>query len=95
MAGIKIDIDRLSALARIELTKQEKEKFAEQISSILEYVQQIKEVDTTKVKTISHLHGLRNVYREDEVKQLKNTKLLIKQFPGRAGNLNKTKAVME
>lgn len=95
MAFTKKDIEKLAGLARIELTEAEKEKFAEQISSILDYVKKVQEVDTTAVKDFSHLPELSNVWREDEIKQDQDTKKIISQFPEKSGNLNKVKAVLE
>lgn len=91
----KSEIVKLSKLARIDLTDQEIEKYGEQISSILDYVKQLDEIDTTKVKTQSHLKELNNVFRDDEIEQNKEPKKIIYQFPDKAGNLNKVKAVMD
>lgn len=95
MAFTEKDVEKLAALARIELTPEEKKKFGEQISSILDYVDQIQEVDTSKVKETSHLKGLANAFRKDEKSEYKEIKKIIDQFPEKAGNLNKTKAVLE
>ena len=89
------EIERLAKLARINLTEAEKKKFGKQISSVLDYVEQIKEVDTSKVKEKSHLKDLVNVFREDRVIESCNAKESIDQFPDKAGNLNKVKAVMD
>ncbi|MBU0598589.1 Asp-tRNA(Asn)/Glu-tRNA(Gln) amidotransferase subunit GatC [Patescibacteria group bacterium] len=89
------DIEKLAHLARIELTGEEKKKFAEQISSILDYVKQIQEVDTSEVKDISHLKDLINIWREDEVKECQNVNEIIDQFPEKHGNFNKVKPVLE
>ncbi|XOU94485.1 MAG: Asp-tRNA(Asn)/Glu-tRNA(Gln) amidotransferase subunit GatC [Candidatus Kerfeldbacteria bacterium] len=89
------EIERLAKLARINLTEAEKKKFGKQISSVLEYVEQIKEVDTSKVKEKSHLKDLDNVFREDKILESTESKNSIEQFPDKAGNLNKVKAVME
>ena len=89
------DIERLAKLARIKLSTEEKKKFGKQISSILEYVDQIKEVDTSLVKEKTHLKGLKNVFREDRVIKSSDIKKSVDQFPDKAGNLNKVKAVMD
>ncbi len=89
------DIERLAKLARIKLSNEEKEKFGEQMSSILDYVDQIKEVDTSMVKEKTHLKGLNNAFRNDQVTASCEVKKSIDQFPDKAGNLNKVKAVMD
>ena len=91
----KKDIEKLAGLARIELTEEEKERFAKQISSILDYVKQVQEIDASAIKDFTYLLELTNIWREDEIEQSKETKKIINQFPEKAGNLNKVKAVLE
>jgi len=91
----KEEVKQLSELARIKLTDQEMKKYGDQISSILDYVKQLDEVDTSKVKTQNHLKGLNNVFKSDQIDQKTETKKIIDQFPKKAGNLNKVKAVMD
>ena len=69
----KKQLEHLSNLARIRLTKQEEKKFFQDLSSILEYVEQLQEVETeqcsvsTNIEPISQITGLENVDRDDEV----------------------------
>ena len=51
----------------IDLWK-EKEKFQKQLSSVLQYVDKLQEVDTKDVEATSQVTGLENVTREDETK---------------------------
>lgn len=88
-------IKKLAELARIELTEQEIKKYGEQISSILDYVKQLDEIDTTKVEEQTHLQGLNTITRPDKIDQSQKNKEIISQFPEAAGNLNKVKAVLD
>jgi aspartyl-tRNA(Asn)/glutamyl-tRNA(Gln) amidotransferase subunit C len=54
-------------LARLELTSEEEEKYSQQLSSILEYIDKLKTVDTSQVNTTFQVGGLSNTWREDEV----------------------------
>ena len=54
-------------LARLELTSEEEQKYSEQLSAILEYIDQLKKVDTSKVSSTFQVGGLSNAWREDEV----------------------------
>jgi len=94
MSFTKADIEKLAKLSRIGLSDAEKEKFRNQLSSILDYVKKIQEVDTTKVKPSFRL-DLKNVFREDLVDQYKDIDKIAKQFPQKAGRLNKVKPVLE
>ncbi len=48
------DVVRIADLARLELTPDEIELFTRQLGSILEYVEQIRSLDTTGVAPTSH-----------------------------------------
>jgi len=55
-------------LARLELTSEEEKKYSQQLSTILEYIDKLKSVDTSEVSTTFQVGGLFNAWREDEVK---------------------------
>jgi len=63
----KIEIEHIAQLARLKLSKAEKEKFAKQLSSVLEYMDQLKEVDVRGVEPTTNVSGLENIMREDKV----------------------------
>jgi aspartyl-tRNA(Asn)/glutamyl-tRNA(Gln) amidotransferase subunit C len=64
---MKIDISHVSKLANLQLTDEEKAKFSTQLSSVLEYISKLNEVDTKNVDPTSQVTGLENVTREDVV----------------------------
>lgn len=60
-------IDKIAYLARIALTSEEKTQLMPQLSSILDFVAKLQEVDTKGVTETSQVTGLVDVWREDEV----------------------------
>ncbi len=72
MISIK-DVEHVAKLARLELTEEEKEKFTKQLGAILEYAQQMNEIDTTGVEPMAHAIPVVNVMRED-VPEYRQTK---------------------
>jgi aspartyl-tRNA(Asn)/glutamyl-tRNA(Gln) amidotransferase subunit C len=60
------DVQHVAMLARIELTPEEEDLYAEQLGSILEFFDRLKGVDTTRVEPTSHVLEIVNVLREDE-----------------------------
>ncbi len=67
---MKIDrqtIEKVSKLARLELSEPEKDEFSKQLSDIITYVEKINELDTANVKTADHVVDLGNVFRQDTV----------------------------
>lgn len=66
----KEQVRHVGALARLGLTEEEITKFQTQLSSILDYVEQLNEVDTEGIEPTAQVTGLTNVKRLDEtVKQ--------------------------
>lgn len=61
-------IKKLTQLCRIDCTDEEQEALLKDLESILEYVDQLQEVDTENVKPCNHvLEEIHNVMREDIV----------------------------
>ena len=63
----KDEVLKVSALARLDLDDAAIEPFAEQISTILDYVDTLKNVDTEGVPGTTHAISLTNAFREDEL----------------------------
>ncbi|HYU80850.1 MAG TPA: Asp-tRNA(Asn)/Glu-tRNA(Gln) amidotransferase subunit GatC [Vicinamibacterales bacterium] len=59
------EVLRIAQLARLELTPEEVELFARQLANILQYVEQIRELDTSGVPPTSHVMN-QPVERVDE-----------------------------
>lgn len=90
------DVEHIAKLARIELTEKEKEKFSNELSLILDYINQLNEVDTKDVEPTSQVTGISNALRSDEsVNDLNNQDKIIKGFPQRKETLLKVKAILE
>lgn len=62
------DILKLAQLARLELTEAEIEEYTEELSAILQYVEQLNDVDVAGLAPTHQVTGLTDVTREDEIK---------------------------
>lgn len=62
------EVEHVAKLARLSLSEEEKEMFSRQLGDILEYVDQLNEVNTDNVEPMAHAIPITNVMREDEVK---------------------------
>ena len=70
MAEQKITAEQVvhvARLSRLELSDEQRRKFAAQLESILEYVAKISQVDVSGVEPMAHALPLHNVLREDVV----------------------------
>lgn len=65
----KKHLEHLAALARIELKAGEEEKLLENLRKILAHFEELKEVDTENVVPMAGGTELKNVFRDDEVKE--------------------------
>jgi len=88
-------IEEVAALARLGLTENEKQMYAQQLSVIFEYVDMLQSVDTQDVEGTSQVTGLEDVFRDDVVVDCDQEarKKMILMFPERVGNLLQVKAV--
>ena len=60
------DVERIAALAHLELTADEKVLFTRQLADILAYAQQVQAIDTSGVPATAHVHARQRTEREDE-----------------------------
>ena len=90
------EVEHIAELARIGLTKEEKERFSEELSDILEYIEQLKEIDTKDIEPVSQVTGLINVVREDITDSCDEDtrKKIINNFPEEKDGCVKVKQVM-
>lgn len=63
------DVRHIAKLARLNLSEDEVKKFATELTSILEMVDQLQEVDTEGVEPQLQATGLTNSMRDDEIKE--------------------------
>ena len=60
-------IDYVGILAKLELSDAQKEQAKKDMASMLDYIDQLNELDTTGVEPMSHVFPVENVMREDVV----------------------------
>lgn len=64
----KDQIKHVAKLANLPVTDQELEKYSNQLSKILDYIDQLNEVDTTNVEPTYNVSGKNTVLAQDQVK---------------------------
>jgi aspartyl-tRNA(Asn)/glutamyl-tRNA(Gln) amidotransferase subunit C len=62
------DVEKVSLLGRLRLSPQELETMTSQMTAIVGYIEQLKELDTTSVEPMAHAMELRNVFAADELR---------------------------
>lgn len=76
-----LNIDYVAQLARLELTQEEKERFAKQLGDILSYIEKLKQVDVSHVEPTAHAFPVHNVWREDVAEEALDTSVLERMAP--------------
>ncbi len=92
---MKINVSHISKLANLPLTEEEKKKFAEQLSSILDYFTKLNELDTANVEPTSQVTGLENVTRNDESRPSLSQEEALANAKSTQNGLFKVKAVLD
>jgi aspartyl-tRNA(Asn)/glutamyl-tRNA(Gln) amidotransferase subunit C len=59
------DVERIAALAQLDLTADEKTRFAKQLADILDYAQQLQTVNTEGVPATAHVYAEAGAERDD------------------------------
>jgi len=62
------DVNYIARLAHLRFSEEEKLDCQKKLASILEYMQQLREIDTDGVEPTTHVFPMTNVFREDIVR---------------------------
>lgn len=97
MAKLSVsDVLKLAKLSKIQLTKDELDEFAQELSAILEYAEQLAGVDTDDLEPTVQVTGLTNVTRPDEIIDYgMSSEDLLKNAPAQQDGMIKVKRVLE
>ncbi len=66
MSLSKHEVEHIADLARLDLSEEEKDRYREQLSAILDYARRLKELDTAGIQPTSSLLEAGNVLRPDQ-----------------------------
>ena len=75
------EVEHVAKLARLALSEEEKTKFADQMGKILDYFNQLNEVDTTDIEPMTMPIPIKNVMREDIVEKAQNRERILANAP--------------
>ena len=82
-------------LARLELSPADRERMARQLSTILDYVDQLKQVNTDGVEPLAHPLKVHNVFRLDEPRPSLTVDEALANAPDRHGDYFGVPAVLD
>jgi aspartyl-tRNA(Asn)/glutamyl-tRNA(Gln) amidotransferase subunit C len=101
MAISREEVEKISKLARLKFDDSEKQKLAEEMSEILNYVDQLKDVSSNAraAKEISHAEAIGsyniNLMRDDHAEPAEDPHVFIGQAPAQEKGSVKVKSILE
>jgi aspartyl-tRNA(Asn)/glutamyl-tRNA(Gln) amidotransferase subunit C len=88
-------VHKVALLARLQLTAAEEEQYAQQMSSILDYFEQLSELDTTNVEPTLRAIDVQNITRVDEHVDYPNLEGLYNSAPSIESGFFKVPKIMK
>lgn len=88
-------VRHVAKLARLELTDEEFAHYGRQLQVILEYVDQLKEVDVEGIEPLAHAGDFVNVFRADEARPSLPKEDALRNAPEREGDFFVVPRVIE
>lgn len=90
----KHQVEHIAKLARIKISEKEKELYASQLTSILDYIEELNKVNTQDVEPTHHVLAMINASRKDEALPSPKKEKILAQAPERKGDFWKVRKVM-
>ncbi|MGB7487768.1 MAG: Asp-tRNA(Asn)/Glu-tRNA(Gln) amidotransferase subunit GatC [Phormidesmis sp.] len=87
-------VRKVAMLARLELSEAEEQQFTGQLNSILEYVQQLDELDTQDVVPTTRAIEVSNITRPDQLEVFADRKAILESAPDREEDFFKVPKIM-
>lgn len=76
-------VDYVAQLSRLELTDEQNEKAQKELGAIIDYADTLNNVNTDGIEPLSHVFAVKNVMREDVVKESRDRDELLSNAPMR------------
>jgi aspartyl-tRNA(Asn)/glutamyl-tRNA(Gln) amidotransferase subunit C len=95
---MKIDeqtVDKIAHLARLGISPEEKTEMVDTLSRILDWMEQLNEVDTTGVEPLIHISPAVNVFREDRAENTLSREKGLVNAPAKTSEYFAVPKVME
>ncbi|WP_175614981.1 Asp-tRNA(Asn)/Glu-tRNA(Gln) amidotransferase subunit GatC [Piscibacillus halophilus] len=91
----KDQVKHVANLARLAITEEEAEKYSEQLSDIIDFSEQLNELDTSNVEPTTHVLDMKNVLRKDEPKEWISKEDALKNAPDQQDGQFKVPSILD
>jgi aspartyl-tRNA(Asn)/glutamyl-tRNA(Gln) amidotransferase subunit C len=89
------DVEHIALLARLHLTDEEKDRYREQLSKILDHIGKLQELDTHNVQPMSSVVVEQSRLRPDEAGSAMEREDLLRNAPGAKDNQFRVPPVLD
>lgn len=89
------EVEHIALLARLELTAEEKERYRQQLSAILEYAARLQSLDTSAIPPTSSVLPPRSVLRPDQPAKSLDVQEVLRNAPQTEDNQFRVPPVLE
>lgn len=89
------DVQHVAKLAKLAFKDDEIAQFTNQMSNIIEMVEQLNEIDTTGVPVTTHGYPVVNVFREDVAEEGTSRDVLFENVPTKEQGFIKVPAMLD
>jgi aspartyl-tRNA(Asn)/glutamyl-tRNA(Gln) amidotransferase subunit C len=87
------EVRKVADLARLELSEADVETMARQLSAIVDYINQLQQVNTDGVEPLAHALDLHDVFRDDALSKSLSEDEALANAPARQENFYSVPAV--
>jgi aspartyl-tRNA(Asn)/glutamyl-tRNA(Gln) amidotransferase subunit C len=91
----KETVEKVAHLARLEVSEDEKELFAHQLSDILDHAEKLNELDTEDIAPTAHALPIQNVFRKDEVRASLDREAVLANAPQKDEGMFKVPQIVD
>jgi len=88
-------VRHVAELARLGLSDDEMQRLAGELSQILDYIDQLEQLDTSAVEPTAQVGGLVDVFREDGIEASLPVQVALANAPASEGGYFRVRAMQE
>ena len=89
------DVNKISELAKLKFSEDEKKKLQNDMNRILEYTDKLNELDLSNVEPLENINETENVFRNDETKETITREEALKNAPSKTDKFFKVPKVIK
>ncbi len=94
MSISKEEVKHIAKLSKLNLTEQELDKYTNDLSDIVNFANELSNIDVDGIKPTAHILDIKNVFRKDEVQPSYDREQILKNAPSKdAGCISVPKVV--